>query len=127
MNRNVVSTDDAARPGGPYSQGIRAGDFVFVSSCDGREPKTGQRPAGAEAQTRQTLSNIRAIVNEAGTSLENVVKVTVFLGSWNDFEPMNRVYGEFFPKDQPARTTVQTALRADALVAMDVIALLPGK
>lgn len=126
MSREVVRTDNAPKPGGPYSQGIKAGNFVFVSSLDGRDPTTGKRPSGIEAQTRQTLSNISAILEKAGTSLENVVKVSVFLSDVNDFESMNRVYTEFFSKDQPARTTIQTTFRGDTLVAMDAIALLPG-
>lgn len=126
MSREVVRTDNAPKPGGPYSQGIKAGNFVFVSSLDGRDPTTGKRHSGIEAQTRQTLSNISAILEKAGTSLENVVKVSVFLSDVNDFESMNRVYTEFFSKDQPARTTIQTTFRGDTLVAMDAIALLPG-
>ena len=98
MTREIVRTDEAAKPGGPYSQAIKAGSFVFVSSCDGRDPKTLKRPVGVEAQTRQTLTNISVILKKAGTSLDNMVKVSVFLADVNDFESMNKIYAEFFPK-----------------------------
>jgi 2-iminobutanoate/2-iminopropanoate deaminase len=123
MPRKTVRTDAAPKPGGPYSQGIVAGDFIFVAGQDGRDPSTGVRLAGIEAQTRQTLSNIDAVLKQAGSSLENVVKVSVFLSDLNDFEAMNRVYTSFFPKDPPARTTVQTPFRGDMLVEIDAIAL----
>lgn len=125
MPREIVRTDGAPKPGGPYSQGIVAGNFVFVAGQDGRDPATGKRPQGVEAQTRQTLSNISAILQEAGTSLQNAVKVSVFLMSMNDFEAMNGVYVEFFPKDPPVRTTIQTTFRGDMLVEIDCIATLP--
>jgi 2-iminobutanoate/2-iminopropanoate deaminase len=123
MTGDIVRTDAAPKPGGPYSQGIVAGDFIFVAGQDGREPSTGKRTVGIEAQTRQTLTNVGAILKQAGSSLENVVKVSVFLTDLNDFEAMNKVYTTFFPKDPPARTTVQTPFRGDMLIEIDAIAL----
>jgi 2-iminobutanoate/2-iminopropanoate deaminase len=123
MTRKIVRTEAAPKPGGPYSQGIVAGEFIFVAGQDGRDPSTGVRPEGIEAQTKQTLSNIAAILNEGGSSLEKVVKVSVFLNDLNDFEAMNKVYAVFFPMDPPVRTTVQTTFREGMLVEIDVIAL----
>jgi 2-iminobutanoate/2-iminopropanoate deaminase len=123
--RKIIRTDGAPKPGGPYSQGIVAGNLVFVSGQDGRDPSTGKRPEGIEAQTRQTLINIGAILRKAGTSMENVVKTSVFLTTLNDFEAMNRVYVGFFAKDPPVRTTIQTAFRGDMLIEIDCIALVP--
>ncbi len=127
MTREVVRTEAAPKPGGPYSQGIVAGEFVFVAGQDGRNPSTGARSEGIEAQTKQALNNIEAILKEAGSGLENVVKVSVFLNNLNDFEAMNKVYIGFFPKDPPVRTTVQTPFRGDMLVEIDVIALRSGR
>ena len=123
MPREVVRTDAAPKPAGPYSQGIVAGDFVFVAGQDGRVPSTGVRATGIEAQTRQTLTNIEAILKQAGTSLGNVVKVSVFLNDINDFDKMNGVYVTSFPNEPPVRTTVQTKFRGDMLVEIDVVAL----
>jgi reactive intermediate/imine deaminase len=123
MTRDVVRTGAAPKPGGPYSQGIVTEEFVFVAGQDGRDPSTGVRLEGIQAQTRQALKNIGAILNEAGSSLEKVVKVSVFLNDLKDFDEMNKVYITFFPKDPPVRTTVQTPFRGDMLVEIDVIAL----
>ncbi len=123
INKEIIRTGAAPKPGGPYSQAVVAGGFVFVAGQDGRAPSTGTRPAGIEAQTRQALTNIEAILKQAGSSLENVVKVSVFLNDINDFEAMNGVYSGFFPKDPPVRTTIQTRFRGDMLVEIDVIAL----
>lgn len=123
MTREVVRTEAAPKPGGPYSQGIVTGEFVFVAGQDGRDPMTGVRPEGIAAQTKQALSNIGAILKEAGSGLEKVVKASVFLNDLNDFDEMNKVYVTFFPKDPPVRTTVQTPFRGDMLVEIDVIAL----
>ena len=127
VQRKIVKTDSAPKPGGPYSQGIVAGDFVFVAGQDGRDPATRKRASGVKAQTRQTLQNIDAILNQAGTSLESVVKVSVFLNDINDFEAMNSVYEKFFSKNPPVRTTIQTTFRGDMLVEIDVIALLHNR
>jgi len=113
---------------GPYSQGIRAGDFLFTAGQAGVDPATGKLvEGGIEAQTRRTLRNIEAILGAAGTSLDRVVKSGVFLREIGDFKAMNAVYAEFFPADgkPPARTTVQVAgLPGGALVEIDVVALL---
>jgi 2-iminobutanoate/2-iminopropanoate deaminase len=126
--RNVISTEQAPKAIGPYSQGIKAGDFVFTAGQGGLDPATGKFvEGGIGEQTRQTLKNIQAILEAAGTSLDRVVKVSVFLQDIADFAAMNAVYAEFFPPDKnpPARTTVQAAkLPLGALVEMDVVALI---
>ena len=126
--RDVVSTDKAPKAIGPYSQGIKAGDFVFTAGQAGVDPATGKLvEGGVGEQTRQVLKNIQAILEAAGTSLERVVKVGVFLQDMADFQAMNAVYAEFFPPDKnpPARTTVQAAkLPLGALVEIDAVALI---
>jgi 2-iminobutanoate/2-iminopropanoate deaminase len=126
--RDVVSTDKAPKAIGPYSQGIKAGDFVFTAGQAGVDPATGKLvEGGIGEQTRQVLKNIQAILEAAGTSLDRVVKVGVFLQDMADFQAMNAVYAEFFPPDKnpPARTTVQAAkLPLGALVEIDAVALI---
>ena len=126
--REAVATEAAPKAIGPYSQGVKAGCFVYTAGQAGVDPATGKRvEGGIEAQTRQTLKNLRAILEAAGTTLERAVKAGVFLQSMDDFKAMNAVYAEFFPADKapPARTTVQAAkLPLGALVEIDVVALL---
>ena len=126
--REAASTDKAPKAIGPYSQGIKAGDFVFTAGQAGVDPATGKLVEGSIAeQTRQTLKNIQAILEAASTSLDRVVKCGVFLQDMADFSAMNAVYAEFFPPDKnpPARTTVQAAkLPLGALVEIDAVALI---
>ncbi|MGC8832312.1 MAG: RidA family protein [Candidatus Bathyarchaeia archaeon] len=127
MGKEVVRTDDAPAPVGPYSQAIKIGNLCFVSGQAGLDPKTGERvPGGVEAETRQILENIERILEAAGSSLSQVVKVTVFLRDMKDYPGMNKVYERFFPRDPPARTTVQAAPPRDFNVEMDVIAYING-
>ena len=126
--REAVATDKAPKAIGPYSQGIKAGDFVFTAGQAGVDPATGKLVEGGIAgQTRQVLRNIQSILEAAGSSLDRVVKCGVFLQDMADFQAMNAVYAEFFPPDKnpPARTTVQAAkLPLGALVEIDAVALL---
>jgi len=109
--RKVVRTPDAPQPRGPYSPAIVADGFVFVAGQACVNPKTNELEFGdIQSETRQTLQNIRAILEAAGSSLKDVVRVGVFLADMNDFAAMNVVYKEFFPEDQPARTTVGAQL-----------------
>ena len=95
----------------PLSPAVKAGGFVFVSGCPGyRDRKMGAPVEGIEAQTRETLEVIKDILEAAGSSLDKVVKVTVFLGNAQDFPKMNEVYRTFFPEDPPARSTIVTGL-----------------
>ena len=124
MAKTVVETNKAPGAIGPYSQGIKANGFVFVSGQLGMVPETGEFAAGGVAgQTRQSLTNVKHILEAAGSGLEKVVKVTVFLKDIKDFAAMNAVYSEFFKADCPARSAVQAAaLPKDGLVEIEVIA-----
>jgi len=127
MNKQVVSTSLAPSAIGPYSQGIRAGDLLFVSGQIPIDPATGQliEDRDIQAQTRRVLQNIIAIVIAAGGSADNIVKTTVFLRDMGDFAAMNAVYGEFFRLRPPARATIEAArLPRDVSVEIDCIALI---
>jgi len=127
MTRQVISTDRGPRTGLPYSQAIRHGDLVFVAGQVGLDPATGQVVKGdVQAQTRQVLDNVQVILEAAGTSLAHAVECLCFLRDAGDFAAFNEVYAGYFPKDPPARTTVQAVLpRADLLVEIRVVAAVP--
>jgi 2-iminobutanoate/2-iminopropanoate deaminase len=128
--KRQVKTDKAPKAIGPYSQGVRAGDLIFVSGQIPIDPATGELITGPiEDQTRRVLQNVGAVLAAAGRSLADVVKATVFLQDMNDFARMNAVYGEFFAVPYPARAAVQVArLPRDVKVEVEVIALAgPGK
>lgn len=127
MKRTVVATDEAPAAVGPYSQAIRAGDFVFTAGQLGLDPATGKLVAGGvEAQTRQALTNLSAVLAAAGASLAQVVKTTVFLQDIGDFKAMNGVYAQFFAADPPARSAVQVAaLPLGGLVEIEAVAVMP--
>src|SRR3984885_1203766 len=123
--RDVISTKEAPQAIGPYSQATRANGFVFVSGQVAIDPATQQVLSGdVAAQTDRVLKNVSAILNAAGSSLEKVVRSTVFLKNMGDFSAMNEVYGRYFNAKPPARSTVEVArLPKDVLVEIDVIAL----
>lgn len=125
-NRSVVRTDQAPEAIGPYSQGIKAGRFVFTAGQIAIDPATKAVIAGAVAeQTRQVLENLQAVLEAAGTDLSSVVKTTVYLTKPEDFAAMNEVYGRYFPAAPPARTTVFIgALPRNVAVEIDAIARL---
>jgi 2-iminobutanoate/2-iminopropanoate deaminase len=124
MKKQIVKTASAPAPVGPYSQAIVAGDLIFVSGQAAVNPETGRLVEGdISAQTNQTLLNLKAVLEAAGSDLEHVLKTSVFLLDMNDFAEMNEVYRQFFPAEQPARTTIQAArLPIDARVEIDLIA-----
>jgi 2-iminobutanoate/2-iminopropanoate deaminase len=128
VKRYVVSTPDAPKAIGPYSQGVCAGDLVFCAGQAGLDPAIGQLvEGGIQAQTRQTLNNLGAVLRAAGSDLSRVVKTTVFLADMADFGAMNQVYAEFFPADPPARSTVAVRqLPLGALVEIEAIAVRAG-
>jgi 2-iminobutanoate/2-iminopropanoate deaminase len=123
--REVISTNDAPKAIGPYSQAVRANGLVFVSGQVAIDPGTQLVVEGdVAAQTERVLKNLAAILNAAGASLEDVVRATVFLKDMNDFAEMNTVYGKHFTSKPPARSTVEVSrLPKDVLVEIDVIAL----
>jgi 2-iminobutanoate/2-iminopropanoate deaminase len=123
--REIVATEAAPQAIGPYSQAIQIGDFVFTSGQIPIDPQTGVFVEGGIAeQTEQVLRNLAEVLRAAGTSLEAVVKTTVFLADMDDFAAMNEVYGRFFSNAPPARSTVQAArLPRDARVEIDAIAV----
>ena len=125
MSRKVINTDDAPRAIGPYSQAIATETMIFVSGQIPIDPETGNLSnGGIREQTRRVLQNLSAILKAAGTSLERVVKTTVYLKDMSQFQDMNEVYAEYFKTAPPARATVEVArLPKDVLVEIDLIAL----
>ena len=121
---NAISTTNAPAAIGPYSQAIKVGELVFVSGQLPIDPATGAfAEGGIKELTRQSLTNMKAILEEAGTSMANVVKTTVFLADMNDFAAMNEVYAEFFAAPFPARSAVAVkTLPKGALVEIECIA-----
>lgn len=111
MQKEVVLTERAPKPQGPYSQAVKAGGFVFVAGQIPLTPEGEFVTGDIRAQTRRVLENIKAILESAGSSLKQVVKVTVYLADMGDFPAMNEVYAEYFPTEPPARATVQSDLR----------------
>lgn len=123
--REIIETESAPSPIGPYSQAIRANGLLFVSGQIPLDPATGQTIEGDIAvQTRQVMNNLTAILHAAGSGLNKVVKTTVFLTNLDDFPRFNQVYGEFLGKARPARATVQVSrLPKEVLIQVDAIAL----
>ena len=123
MNQ-VIHTNNAPAAIGPYSQAVKAGNLLFVSGQLPIDPATGAFPEGIKAQTNQSLSNVKAILEAAGLTMDSVVKTTVFLSDMNNFAAMNEVYATFFSEgNYPARSAVEVArLPKDALVEIEVIA-----
>jgi 2-iminobutanoate/2-iminopropanoate deaminase len=122
--KKVITSPKAALPIGPYSQAIQAGNFIFVAGQGGMDRNTGKLvPGGIVAETRQTLENIKAILAEAGATLEDAVASTVHMVDLSEFAAMNQVYAEYFQAMPPGRTTVQVpALPAGARVEITVTA-----
>jgi 2-iminobutanoate/2-iminopropanoate deaminase len=122
--REIVSTSKAAAAVGPYSQATRSEELVFASGQLPIDPASGNMPDGIEAQTRQSLANLAAVLDAGGAALATVMKTTVFLKDMNDFAAMNGVYASAFPAAPPARSTIQVArLPRDALIEIEAIAL----
>jgi 2-iminobutanoate/2-iminopropanoate deaminase len=125
MEIETVSSSNAPKTFGPYSQATRAGGFIFCAGQGGIDPQTGRLvEGGIREQTLQVFRNLGAILEAAGSDLTRVVKVTVFLHDWQYFKEMNEAYAEVFPDKLPARSTIAGARWPDgSLVAMDAIAL----
>jgi len=125
MDKLVIQADKAPKALGPYSVANRAGDFVFTAGQLGLDPETGELvTGGVEAETRQALTNLRSVLEAAGTGMDKALKTTVFLRDMDDFARMNAVYADFFTDNYPARSTVQVAaLPRNAAVEIELIAL----
>jgi len=126
MGKTIIVTDQAPKPIGPYSAGVRVGNLVFTAGQAGLDPASGEVVSGGiEAETHRVLQNLRGVLEAAGASLDHVVKTTVFLRDMADFAKMNAVYAEYFKGDFPARTTVQAAgLPKGVAVEIEMIAYL---
>jgi 2-iminobutanoate/2-iminopropanoate deaminase len=127
MEKQIVAPVNGPKVIGPYSLGVKAGQLLFVSGQLGLDPATGAMVAGGvEAETKQALKNLQAILETGDCTLQQVVKTTVFLRDMNDFSRMNAVYAEFFKENPPARSTVQVAaLPRSGAVEIELVALLP--
>lgn len=122
MSKEIICTENAPKAIGPYSQATKVNGFVFVSGQLPINPALGQMPEGIEAQARQCLENLTAIILEAGADLSQVVKTTIFLKDMESFKTVNEVYGQYFKGNYPARSTVQVAkLPLDAEVEIEAI------
>jgi 2-iminobutanoate/2-iminopropanoate deaminase len=126
MSKNIITSEAAPQAIGPYSQAVRAGDFLFLSGQVAMDPQSGQIVAGdVKVQTQRVLQNIQAVLEAAGADLGQVVKCTVFLADMDDFAAMNEVYGKFFSQDPPARATVEVSrLPKRADVEIEALAFL---
>lgn len=126
LQKEVVLTPNAPQPIGPYSQAIKAGDFVFCSGQIPLDPKSGELVGGTDvqAQARRAFDSAKALLEAAGTSLDRVVKTTLFLKNMSDFPKVNEVYATYFKGATPARSTIEVArLPKDVLVELECIAL----
>ncbi len=121
----AINTPHAPAAIGPYNQAIRYGDFVYTSGQVALDPTSGQLVGDdVQTQTRRVFQNLQAVLESAGTSLNNIVKTTVFLTSMSDFQAMNNVYAEYFPETKPARSTIAVAeLPRKALVEIECVAV----
>lgn len=122
--KKVIQTDNAPAAIGPYSQAVRAGDFLYVSGQIPLDPTSGEVVSGGvEEQTDRVLKNLQAILEEAGADFTNVVKFSIFLKDIEDFGVVNKIYGSFLEEPYPARATIEVSrLPKDVLVEMDVVA-----
>ena len=124
MQKNIISTDKAPQAIGPYSQAVKFNNLLFVSGQIPLEPKSGEIVKGnIKEQTKQILDNLNAILTASGSSLDNVLRTTIFLTSLNDYAEVNEIYAEFFEISMPARSTVQVSrLPMDVPIEIDAIA-----
>ena len=121
----IVATEKAPGAIGPYSQAMRIGNMIFTSGQIPLNPATGEMVTEIAAATKQSLENVKAILEVEGATMDNVIKTTVFLSDMNNFVAMNEVYATYFPQNPPARSAVEVArLPKDAIVEIEVIAAL---
>ncbi|GFZ31144.1 reactive intermediate/imine deaminase [Clostridium zeae] len=121
--KNIISTENAPKAIGPYSQGISIENLVFTSGQIPLDPATGELIIEIKAATKRSMLNVKAILEQAGSSLDNIIKATIFLKNIDDFNSVNEVYGEFFKENPPARSCVEISrLPKDAVIEIEVIA-----
>ncbi|OAA83487.1 RidA family protein [Clostridium ljungdahlii] len=124
MEKEIISTKKAPGAVGPYSQAVKVGNFLFTSGQIPLDPSTGELVSSdIKKATERSLENIKALLEEAGTSFDKVIKTTVYVKNMSDFAAVNEVYAKYFKKDMPARSCVEVKLPKDALVEVEVIAL----
>lgn len=122
--KKAISTDKAPAAIGPYSQAIEVGEMIYTSGVVPVNPESGEIPQGVQEQARQVFKNMTALLNAAGSSMESVVKTTVFIKDMNDFGAINEIYAEYFPGIFPARSCVEVArLPKDVLLEVEAIAV----
>jgi 2-iminobutanoate/2-iminopropanoate deaminase len=125
MSKEVIFTDKAPKAIGPYSQAIKFGNILFISGQVPVNPATGELTGDIKVQTRQVLENIKSILSAACASANDIVKTTVFLKNLDDFTAMNEIYSAYFPKEAPARSTVEVArIPRGALIEIEAIAFI---
>lgn len=123
MNREIISTTKAPSAIGPYSQGVKVGNMIYTSGQIPVNPETGELEMDIKKATKRSMENVKAILEEAGTTLENIIKTTIFLKDMNDFALVNEVYASFFKENPPSRSCVEVArLPKDAVIEIEAIA-----
>ncbi|HWQ40571.1 MAG TPA: RidA family protein [Desulfosporosinus sp.] len=124
MKKQIVSTSNAPAAIGPYSQGVKIGNLIFTSGQLPINLQSGELVADIEGATKQSLDNVKAILESAGSTMDKIIKTVVFLRDMNDFTAMNAVYATYFPGNPPARSAVQVArLPKDAIIEIEAIAV----
>jgi 2-iminobutanoate/2-iminopropanoate deaminase len=127
MRKEVIVVDKFPKPAVPYSYCVKAGNFLFIAGQIGVDPATSElKGSSIREQTEQALINMANILKAAGSSMEHVVKTTVFISDFEEFEEMNKGYAKFFPTNQPARSTVQVVLYAGFKVEIEATAIIPS-
>jgi 2-iminobutanoate/2-iminopropanoate deaminase len=127
MKKEIIVVDKLPKPPVPYSHGVKAGNFLFIAGQVGVDPANSKlKGSSIKEQTEQALTNMTNVVKAAGSSMEHVVKTTVFISDFKDFEEMNKAYARFFPANQPARSTVQVVLYDGFKVEIEAIAIIPS-
>lgn len=127
MRKEIIVVDKLPKPSMPYSHCVKAGNFLFIAGQVGIDPENSKlKGSSIKEQTEQALTNMTDILKAAGSSMENVVKTTVFISDFKDFDEMNKAYAKFFPTNQPARSTVQVVLYDGFKVEIEAIAIIPS-
>ena len=122
MEKKIIACGLAPKALGPYCQAVETGGFVFCSGMIGINPETNTAPEGIEAQARQVMENIKGLLSSQGLTLDHIVKTTIFLKNMDDFAKVNEIYGSYFTKDPPARSTVEVSrLPKDLLIEIESI------